>query len=316
MLKNSKIIHWYAQNCGSNPDHNRFTCIPLGIQESQMYSTDKTSNVQHLLMKPNSLVINKSFDRHKLYKNLSYTLLLPAFNMFTHPDRFVVRGIFCNDKSTSKLQKIYTNDASRVTSLCLNHVSEDEMFSITSNSKFVISPHGKGLDCHRTWESLYLGSYVIVKTSTLDEMYKDLPVLIVNSWEDITVELLDATYFKFSTTKYNYDKLRTSHWYDTFRSHGYNIIDYTFNDFNKYSNLIIENYNLKDNDLIKGDMNIVYSIFNNKKHLIPSLDIFKTYWKWDFDNVIILPEHDLEIIRSGDDIATCIGDDEICNNET
>lgn len=53
---------------------------------------------------------------------------------------------------------------------------------------FVLSLAGNGLDCHRTWEALYLGSIVIVKRSSLDPLYTDLPVAIV----DDIAELLDA----------------------------------------------------------------------------------------------------------------------------
>ena len=44
--------------------------------------------------------------------------------------------------------------------------------------KFILSPPGAGFDCHRTWEALYLGAIPIVKTSSLDPLYKDLPVVI------------------------------------------------------------------------------------------------------------------------------------------
>ena len=55
---------------------------------------------------------------------------------------------------------------------------------------FVVSPHGNGLDCHRTWESLALGNIVIVKRSPLDPLYGGRPVVIVNHWSEITQEAL------------------------------------------------------------------------------------------------------------------------------
>ena len=54
----------------------------------------------------------------------------------------------------------------------------------------MLSPHGHGLDCHRTWEILLLGSFPVVASSTLNSMYDGLPVVIVNRWEDISYELL------------------------------------------------------------------------------------------------------------------------------
>ena len=78
--------------------------------------------------------------------------------------------------------------------------------------KYVVSPHGNGLDCHRAWEALALGCIPIVKSSPLDPMFSDLPVLIVKEWSDITQELLD-TFVPAST---NTQKLQLSYWKNLF----------------------------------------------------------------------------------------------------
>lgn len=80
---------------------------------------------------------------------------------------------------------------------------------------FSISPHGNGLDCHRTWEDLVLGCIVIVKTSTLDPMYEGLPVVIVNDWSEITKENLETwlSHYHDASTNPNYrEKLTNSYW--------------------------------------------------------------------------------------------------------
>ena len=84
---------------------------------------------------------------------------------------------------------------------------------------FVICPHGNGLDCHRQWEALCLGSIPIVVTSPIDVLYKDLPVLIVQKWSDITPQLLQDTVTKFKDMKFNYDKLLLSYWVDKIKSY-------------------------------------------------------------------------------------------------
>lgn len=50
---------------------------------------------------------------------------------------------------------------------------------------FVMSAHGNGLDCHRTWEVLCLGCIAIVKRSPLDPLYVGLPVAIVEDWREV-----------------------------------------------------------------------------------------------------------------------------------
>jgi hypothetical protein len=85
---------------------------------------------------------------------------------------------------------------------------------------FVISPHGNGYDCHRTWEALILGCIPIVKKSAIDVLYEDLPVLIVNDWKDVTAELLHETIECYKHTVFNFDKLHLKYWTDMFSRRG------------------------------------------------------------------------------------------------
>jgi hypothetical protein len=81
--------------------------------------------------------------------------------------------------------------------------------------KYVISPHGNGLDCHRTWEALVLGCIPILKTSPLDPLFEGLPVLIVKEWSDITQELLDT----FKGNNSQIQKLELSYWIQEFNKY-------------------------------------------------------------------------------------------------
>jgi len=87
---------------------------------------------------------------------------------------------------------------------------------------FVISPHGNGLDCHRTWEALCLGCIPIVKTSVLDSLFENLPVLIVKDWKDVNKELLKNTLNSFKNSKFSnsfkYEELTLKYWMDKINS--------------------------------------------------------------------------------------------------
>ena len=50
----------------------------------------------------------------------------------------------------------------------------------------VLAPRGNGLDTLRAWEALYLGRMVITKNSTLDPVWADLPVWVVNEWSEVS----------------------------------------------------------------------------------------------------------------------------------
>ena len=87
-----------------------------------------------------------------------------------------------------------------------------ESWKNQSEYAFIASPHGNGIDCHRTWEALCLGCIVIVKTSPLDDLYDGLPVLIVGEWSDICENLLLETIEKYKSMDFNYEKLTLNYW--------------------------------------------------------------------------------------------------------
>ena len=77
---------------------------------------------------------------------------------------------------------------------------------------FVLSPFGRGPDCHRTWEALVLGCIPIIKTSQMDPLFEDLPVLLVKQWSDVTQELLESTYIAFKKRSFSDEKLTLNYW--------------------------------------------------------------------------------------------------------
>ena len=83
---------------------------------------------------------------------------------------------------------------------------------------FVLSPFGNGMDCYRTWEILCLGAIPIVCAPLFKPLFADLPVLNVDSWSEISEELLYNTMNEFSKKQFNYDKLTLAYWTNQFRT--------------------------------------------------------------------------------------------------
>lgn len=79
-----------------------------------------------------------------------------------------------------------------------------------SQYAFCASPHGHGLDCHRTWEALALGCIPIVKSSALDDLYAQFPVWIVNDWSEVTLGAMRARIATMSEC--SLDSLRLERW--------------------------------------------------------------------------------------------------------
>ena len=83
---------------------------------------------------------------------------------------------------------------------------------------FVLSPHGNGLDCHRTWEALALGCIPIVKSSGVDPLFEGLPVWIVHEWSEVTQEGMDTVVQAFKGQAFNMERLELSYWQNLLRS--------------------------------------------------------------------------------------------------
>jgi hypothetical protein len=82
-----------------------------------------------------------------------------------------------------------------------------------------LSPRGNGIDCHRTWEALYLDAIPIVWHSTLDSIYTNLPIIIINDWSEVNEKFLRNKLYEIALKKvqqppvYQYDKLRSAFWH-------------------------------------------------------------------------------------------------------
>ena len=77
---------------------------------------------------------------------------------------------------------------------------------------FAVSPEGFGIDCHRTWETLMLGSVPIVKRGPLSGLFADLPVVQVDDWEEVTRGHLREWSADLQSRKFDYSTLFLAHW--------------------------------------------------------------------------------------------------------
>eukprot|EP01083_Nonionella_stella_P177571 624564_1 len=78
-------------------------------------------------------------------------------------------------------------------------IEQYEMYKQRIKYVFSISLTGNGLDCFRTWESLFFGNIVIVQKSPMDLLYKkhNLPVVMVDSYKDINYTMMRYWYHAY-----------------------------------------------------------------------------------------------------------------------
>lgn len=186
-LDDDKIIVWLGQNVSVSSQHPKLHAIPIGIANRRWPhgNIDTFKKMQS---------ISSDFKKDiLLYGNFTRT----------HPDRDPVVNLFKNRPYC--LFESYTK-------------RHDQYLADLARSKFVLSPRGNGLDCHRTWESLLMGSIPIVQESSLDPLYEDLPVLIIKDWEEITEEMLRNKYKAISSKEYKTEKIYIKYWIDFIHS--------------------------------------------------------------------------------------------------
>jgi hypothetical protein len=80
------------------------------------------------------------------------------------------------------------------------------------NHKFVLCPRGNGIDTHRLWETLYMGSIPIVKRHVAFAEFSDLPILFIDNWGEVNEEMLHNKYTEIMSKTWNMEKLKISYW--------------------------------------------------------------------------------------------------------
>jgi hypothetical protein len=87
-------------------------------------------------------------------------------------------------------------------------LSNEEYFKTIGEHKFVTSPEGNGLDCHRHYEALLAGSIPIIERNpSIQEKYDKLPVLWTTNYSEITGTYLNEKYEKMLDKKYDFSAL-------------------------------------------------------------------------------------------------------------
>ena len=77
------------------------------------------------------------------------------------------------------------------------NIKIEDFYLQIAKSKYVLSPEGTGIDCHRIYESIYFDTIPIIKTTYMDNFYKSLPIIIVQDWSKVTEEEFNERYDEY-----------------------------------------------------------------------------------------------------------------------
>lgn len=198
ILNSQKIIKWLAQNYDETIHHNKLNHYPIGLD---LHTVEWR-------------VGNSTQDKINYYKQIRDS-----------KSEYVLDKIFCDSHirlTTDERIKMYEAIKNNNNIIFLkSSMNFRDIVNEYRKYKFVISPRGNGIDCHRTWELFLLGCIVITVTSPLDQMFINhkLPVVILNKWEELNDENIQCKlkeyydmYNKFTVKDHIYKIFTNKYW--------------------------------------------------------------------------------------------------------
>jgi hypothetical protein len=175
ILNNPYLEMWYGMNC--HIIHDKLQPVPIGMANEVWPHGDKDTVIN---------VAKKSNEK----KNLVYC----NFDISTNYSERASALMTIRDLKYIDFEQ--------------NNLSFNDYIEKLSTYKYVISPPGNSVDCHRIWESIYVGTIPICLKSIPLVFFKDLPIMFINTWADLTEETLNDSYNKVksrSTEKSSYN---------------------------------------------------------------------------------------------------------------
>lgn len=154
-INSNKICIWFAQNAILK--HEKIIPLPIGLEDQRRHYNGHTPDYKRL-RKKNENKKNK---------------ILTGFTFTTNFDERIkcYKGI----KDSFLIEEIS------------GQINSQRYRKLLNKYKFVISPPGNGLDCHRTWEAMYLNVIpIVLRSSMTDYFYQlGLPIMLIDDWNEI-----------------------------------------------------------------------------------------------------------------------------------
>ena len=177
LLSSSKIIKWHTQNYDKSIIDPKLTHYPIGLDmHSSIFMAPKTLKILDKIKSDAELRAQKfnyylvARDKHQGSKKNK--IFCDSHLSKTHPRRQQMFEILKHNSLIDfQNQRVHYTD----------------ILEKYAQYRFILSPRGNGLDCHRTWEAFLLGAIVIMESSSLDDMFinNDLPVIILKNFSEL-----------------------------------------------------------------------------------------------------------------------------------
>jgi hypothetical protein len=158
------VNHIYSINNTIFTENKNITTIPLGYRDSPYDTMEILRSVP--------------------FQQKKTILLYMNFELNTNMEKRTECKTHFDDEPWVVKEGFYKKDA----------LPLPEFYGKIAKSKYILSPEGTGIDCHRIYESIYYNAIPILKTNRMDVFYSKLPVWIIKDWSEITEEILNHEY--------------------------------------------------------------------------------------------------------------------------
>lgn len=211
LLKDRIVLKWFAQNCAMKL--GKLERLPIGLD----YKSLNCVVVDRIFEGLPCIPLEEAFEQNIVeIKEDTYIHSENIQDEVIEELRVTEKKSICYGNFHFSTATLYGSDrkeafqkiSPELIEFEESRLSRSEMFKKMAQYKFVVSPFGNGLDCHRTWEALALGCIPIVRSSGLDPLFEGLPVIIVNDWSELTREKLDS----FIPDASQIEKLQLEYW--------------------------------------------------------------------------------------------------------
>lgn len=162
ILNNNNLIEWFGMNC--HIKHRKLTPIPIGIANEKWPHGKKD-----ILEEVANEKISK---KNRVYCNFNPNTNIVRYNIL------------------EKLKKYDFIDFEN------NNLDYKSYLRKLASYKYVISPPGNSVDCHRIWESIYLKTLPVVHKDNALDTFNKLPIIFIEDWENLNLNSFDK--FSFS----------------------------------------------------------------------------------------------------------------------
>ena len=179
------IVHrHYSQNV--NIRSEKIISIPIGLENKYNFPDIRKIDKMKSKLQERKYLINLCYINHNVSTNVS---------------------------KRSGIYELFSNDVNFTIERGQNGKDFDNYLEKVYNHKFVICPEGNGLDTHRTWECLYLGTIPVEKRNINNSFYEGkLPICFVDDWSELTSDFLESEYERIKNTHWNLEMLTFTFW--------------------------------------------------------------------------------------------------------